>query len=50
MGVTDDPDSVRRWIDKGVSMLFIAPDYMLMMRAAKQFVDVIREQEKKRKN
>lgn len=48
MGVTDDPDSVRRWIDKGVSMLFIPPDYMLMLRAAKQFVDVIREQEKAR--
>lgn len=47
MGVTDDPDFVRRWIDKGVSMLFIPPDYMLLLRAAKQFVEVIREQEKK---
>jgi 2-keto-3-deoxy-L-rhamnonate aldolase RhmA len=48
MGVTDDPNSVRRWIDKGVSMVFIPPDYMLMLRAAKQFVDLIREQEKAR--
>jgi 2-keto-3-deoxy-L-rhamnonate aldolase RhmA len=48
MGITDDPDSVRQWIDKGVSMLFIPPDYMLMLRAAKQFVDVIREQERAR--
>lgn len=48
MGITDDPDSARQWIDKGVSMLFIPPDYMLMLRAAKQFVDVIREQEKAR--
>ena len=46
MGVTDDPDSVRKWIDKGVSMLFIPPDYMLMLQAARQFVDVIRKQEK----
>ncbi len=48
MGVTDDPQSVRRWLEKGVSMLYIAPDYMLLLRAAKQFVDFIREQQKSR--
>jgi 2-keto-3-deoxy-L-rhamnonate aldolase RhmA len=47
MGVTDNPDSVRKWIDKGVSLLFIPPDYMLVLQAARQFVDVIRDQEKR---
>jgi 2-keto-3-deoxy-L-rhamnonate aldolase RhmA len=42
MGVTDDPASVRKWIDKGVSLLFIPPDYMLMLQAARQFIEVIR--------
>ncbi len=49
MGVTDDPNSVRKWIDKGVSMLFIPPDYMLMLHATRQFVEVIRDQEKAQK-
>jgi 2-keto-3-deoxy-L-rhamnonate aldolase RhmA len=48
MGVTDDPDSLRKWIDRGVSMLFIPPDYMLMLKAAREYVDVIREQEQLR--
>jgi len=48
MGVTDDPDSLRRWIDKGVKLLFIPPDYMLMLKATREYVDVIREQESQR--
>jgi 2-dehydro-3-deoxyglucarate aldolase/4-hydroxy-2-oxoheptanedioate aldolase len=46
MGVTDDPDSLRKWIEKDVTMLFIPPDYMLMLKAAREYVEVIREQEK----
>jgi 2-keto-3-deoxy-L-rhamnonate aldolase RhmA len=49
MGVTDDPDSLRRWIDQGVKMLFIPPDYMLMLKATQEYVEVIREQESRRK-
>jgi 2-keto-3-deoxy-L-rhamnonate aldolase RhmA len=48
MGVTDDPDSLRRWTSKGVKLLFIPPDYMLMLKAAREYVDVIRAQEKVR--
>jgi 2-keto-3-deoxy-L-rhamnonate aldolase RhmA len=48
MGVTGDPTTVGRWIDKGISMMFIPPDYMLMLQAARQFVEAIREQEKTR--
>lgn len=48
MGVTDDPDSLREWINKGVKLLFIPPDYMLLLKAAREYVEVIREQEKLR--
>jgi 2-keto-3-deoxy-L-rhamnonate aldolase RhmA len=44
MGVTDNPESVKKWIDKGVSLIFIPPDYMLMLQATRQFIQVIRNQ------
>jgi 2-dehydro-3-deoxyglucarate aldolase/4-hydroxy-2-oxoheptanedioate aldolase len=42
MGVTDDPEAVRRWVAKGVSMLCIPPDFMLVKRSAQQYADAIR--------
>ena len=41
-------DNGDRIISNRISMMFIAPDYMLLLRAAKQFVDFIRQQEKLR--
>lgn len=43
MGVTDDPKSCEPLIKKGVSWICIPPDYMLMLRSAKQFVAAIQD-------
>ena len=42
MGVTDDPRDAESLIKKGVSWICIAPDFMLLLRAANQFVVAIR--------
>jgi len=42
MGVTDDPRSSESLIRKGVSWICIAPDFMLLLKAAKEFVAAIR--------
>jgi len=42
MGVTDDPKSAESLIKKGVSWICIAPDFMLLLKAANQFVVAIR--------
>ena len=43
MGVTDDPKSCVALIKKGVSWICIPPDYMLMLRSAKQFLAAVRD-------
>ena len=42
MGVTDDPKSAIPLIEKGVSWICIAPDYMLMLAMAKHYAVTIR--------
>jgi 2-dehydro-3-deoxyglucarate aldolase/4-hydroxy-2-oxoheptanedioate aldolase len=44
IGIGDDPDTIREWIDKGVNWVSMGGDFTLLLRAAKQVSDQVRKQ------
>ena len=47
LATADDPKLLDRWVDQGVSWLAIAADYGLMLRAARESVDHVRQHQKR---
>lgn len=44
LAVGDDPETLRRWVDKGVAWLAITADFALLLRAATELAGVVRKQ------
>ena len=48
IGIGDDPDILREWVDRGMQWISMGNDYSLMLRAADQVAGLVRDHAKQK--